>query len=85
MPIDNHRGIFADKKALNLAKKYDLDLKDKNAYSCKNKYVTHRDVYWIVINLWITHFLYNIAPPIEVTEEQYLRFKKKVESYDMSF
>lgn len=85
MPIDNHRGIFADKKALVLAKKYNLNLQDKNAYACNKKYVTHNDVYWIVINLWISHFLYNTEQPVKVTSVQYLSFKKKAVSFNAPF
>lgn len=85
MPIDNHRGIFADKKALILAKKYNLDLNDKNAYSCNKKYVTHAEVYWIVLNMWISYFLYNTEQPAKVTPVQYISFLKKTEAFKASF
>lgn len=74
MPIDNHRGIFADKKAMTLAKKYQLDLTDKRCYISNHKYVTYSDVKFITNNLWIDHFLYGVRPPIEVDIYTYNRY-----------
>lgn len=74
MPIDNRRGIFANKKAMNLAKKYGLDLTDKRCYISDNKYISHSDVKFIVGNLWIDHFLYGVSQPIEVDDDTYNRY-----------
>ena len=74
MPIDDRRGIFADKKAMALAKKYGLDLTDKRCYISDNKYISHNDVKFIVGNLWIDHFMYGVRPPIEVDVVTYNRY-----------
>lgn len=74
MPIDNRRGIFNDKKALMLAKKYRLELHDKRAYVSNNKNVTYNDVKFIVNNLWIDHFLYGIELPIDVEPYIYTKY-----------
>ena len=74
MPIDNHRGIFADKKAFVLAKKYNLELNDKRGYITESKYVTYSDVKFIVKNLWIDHFMYNVKQPCEVEPYIYTRY-----------
>lgn len=66
MPIDNRRGIFQDKKALMLAKKYSLELYDKRAYISSGKNVTYNDVKFIVGNLWFDHFMYGVSQPIQV-------------------
>ena len=74
MPIDNRRGIFQNKRALLLAKKYSLDLYDKEAYICYGKYVTYDDVKFIIKNLWIDHFMYGIAQPLEVDHNTYNKY-----------
>jgi len=74
MPIDNHRGIFADKKAFVLANKYNLELNDKRAYITNSKYVTYNDVKFIIKNLWIDHFMYGVKQPLEVEPYIYTRY-----------
>lgn len=74
MPIDNHRGIFQDKKALVLAKKYSLELHDKRAYISSGKNVTYNDVKFIVGNLWLDHFMYGVSQPIEVDYYTYTQY-----------
>lgn len=74
MPIDNRRGIFQDKKALVLAKKYSLDLYDKRSYISSGKNVTYNDVRFIVKNLWIDHFMYGVPQPIEVDYYIYTQY-----------
>lgn len=74
MPVDNHRGIFSDKKALILAKKYSLDLYDKRAYVSSSRYITYNDVKFIVGNLWLDHFMYGVSQPIEVDHYTYTQY-----------
>ena len=74
MPIDNRRGIFEDKKALLLAKKYSLDLYDKRAYVSYNKNITYSDVKFIVKNLWTDHFMYGIKKPLNVDYYTYTQY-----------
>lgn len=74
MPIDNHRGIFADKKAFVLASKYNLELNDKRAYITNSKYVTYNDVKFIIKNLWMDHFMYDVKQPLEVEPYIYTRY-----------
>lgn len=74
MPIDNRRGIFQDKKALLLAQRYSLELRDKNAYISSNKNITYNDVRFIVKNLWFDHFMYGVKQPIEVDYYTYTQY-----------
>jgi hypothetical protein len=74
MPIDNHRGIFADKKAMTLAKKYNLDLIDKRCYVTEHKYVTYNDVKFITNNLWLDHFMYGGNKPLDVDNYTYTKY-----------
>ena len=82
MPIDNPRGIFANKKAMTLAKKYNLELTDKRCYICNHKYVTYNDVKFITNNLWIDHFLYGVRPPIEVNIDTYRKYYSNFVCFD---
>jgi hypothetical protein len=74
MPVDNRRGIFNDKKALMLARKYSLDLKDKFAYISSGPTITYNDVKFIVTNLWLDHFMYGISKPLEVDDYIYNKY-----------
>jgi len=74
MPIDNRRGIFQDKKAFMLAKKYALELNDRRAYISSNKNITYTDVKFIVGNLWLDHFMYGVSQPIEVDYFTYIKY-----------
>ena len=74
MPIDNPRGIFENKKALLLAKKYSLSLYDKQAYISSGKNITYNDVRFIVKNLWFDHFIYGIKEPLNVDSYTYTRY-----------
>jgi len=74
MPIDNRRGIFHDKKALTLAKKYSLDIYNKQAYISSGKNITYNDVRFIIGNLWLDHFMYGSSKPIEVDDYTYAKY-----------
>lgn len=74
MPVDNRRGIFEDKKALLLAKKYSLELHNKNAYVSSNKNITYNDVRFIVKNLWFDHFMYGVKKPLNVDPYIYTQY-----------
>lgn len=74
MPVDNRRGIFQDKKALVLAKKYSLELYDKRAYISSGENVTYNDVKFIVENLWLDHFMYGVSQPIQVGYYTYTKY-----------
>ena len=67
----NNYGIFINKKAKNLAIKYNLPIQNKTAYMYKGKYIRLYDVQFIVDNLWINHFQYNEPKPIEVNRFEY--------------
>jgi hypothetical protein len=69
----NPIGIFTSKRAKLLAIKYNLDLFNVNAYPRgTSKYVTYSDVYFIVENLWLDHFLDDVsAPPCECTWQEH--------------
>ena len=79
MPIDNSRGIFADKKSLVLAKKYSLELYDKRAYILNDpsKQVSYRDVRFIITSLWIDHFMYGSAQPLITSTTIYNRYREE--------
>lgn len=74
MPVDNRRGIFENKRALLLAKKYSLDLNDKQAYVSFNKNITYNDVKFIVKNLWLDHFMYGVQQPLNVDCDTYTQY-----------
>jgi hypothetical protein len=74
----NHFGIFYNKNAYLLALKYNLDLYNKNSYISNNKYITFLDVNYIVDNLWMDHFFYNLNPPINLNNFDYLFMKNYI-------
>jgi hypothetical protein len=74
----NHCGIFYNKNAYLLALKYNLDLYNKNSYVSYNKYISFLDVKYIVDNLWMDHFFYNIDPPIYLNDFDHLFMKNYI-------
>lgn len=84
MPTDNPRLIFKDKRAFNLALKYNLPLYDKRAYMTNHNYVSLSDVKNIVRNLWLDHFLYNSQAPILLDNYTYNRYRREILE-DVSF
>lgn len=72
MPVGNHPGIFWNKKAKLLAKKYNLDMDNIYAYGVTDGYVQLKDVLFIVDNLWIEHFTNYTPKPIELNGDDYL-------------
>ena len=77
MPIDNPRGIFADKKAMLLAKNYNLEMNNPLGYVSNNKYITYNDVKFIVDNMWMDHFLYGVKAPSDVDKYIYSQYYLK--------
>lgn len=77
MPIGQRRGIFTDKKAYNLAARYNLSLENKNSYIHYGQTITHNDVLFIVNNLWLDHFMYGSDKPLNVSESSEIYNKKK--------
>lgn len=72
MSARNKYGIFNSKNARELAISYNLDLNDKRSYAVnQNRYVKLYDVRYIVDNLWLDHFIYNTADPIQVSNYEY--------------
>ena len=62
----NPIGIFETKRAKFLAKRYNLDLLDKNCYAVSSdRSVAYSDVLFIVDNLWFNHFVNDTEPPID--------------------
>lgn len=84
MPTDNPRLIFKDKRAFNLALKYNLPLYDKNAYISNHKHISLNDVKFIVTELWRSHFLYNSQAPILLDNYTYNRYRREILE-DVSF
>ena len=72
MPVGNHPGIFWNKKAKYLAKKYNLCLNSIAAYGVMYGYVKLYDVEFIVNNLWIEHFVNSAPKPVEINADDYL-------------
>ena len=67
----NLYGIFKSKRARLLAKRYNLDLYNINAYIHSYNYVTFNDVQFIVDHLWLDHFTDFTPPPILVSIDEY--------------
>ena len=67
----NSYGIFYTKRAFILAKKYSLNLHDKNAYITHLSLVKFNDVKFIVDNLWLDHFMYGTNKPIDLPYNEY--------------
>jgi hypothetical protein len=84
MPIDNPRLIFKDKRAYNLALKYNLPLYDRRCYMSNHKYIRLSDVKFIVTELWRNHFLYNSEAPILLDNYTYIRYRREILE-DVSF
>jgi hypothetical protein len=77
MPIGQRYGIFSEKKAYNLALKYNLSLENKNSYIHAGNFITYNEVLFIVNNLWLDHFMYGSNKPIDVSEYSPLYRKKQ--------
>jgi hypothetical protein len=80
MPESNSIGIFQNKRAYNLAVKYNLSIFDKDCYIHNKKLIGINDVKFLIKNMWIDHFLYGVSKPIDVGDEKYIKivtqFKK---------
>ena len=85
MPVDNRRGIFQDKRALILAKKYSLDLYNKQSYISSGKNITYNDVKFIVGNLWLDHFMYGMEKPLNVDDYTYKKYYNDYLKYSYHF
>tara|TARA_B100000035_G_C21006378_1_gene557467 strand:- start:481 stop:786 length:306 start_codon:yes stop_codon:yes gene_type:complete len=77
----NSYGLFKTKKARNLANLYEINLNDFQEYIRKDKYITFKDVKFIVDNLWLSHFIYNELPkPIDLPFDKYVQLYSRLKS-----
>ena len=77
----NSYGLFQNNKARHLANLYKIDINEFLEYIRKDKYITFKDVKFIVDNLWLSHFIHNDLPkPIDLPFDKYVQLYSRLKS-----
>ena len=75
----NSYGLFNNNKARNLANLYKIDANDFREYLRRDKYITFKDVKFIVDNLWLSHFIHHHIPkPIDLPFDKYVHLYSRL-------
>jgi len=76
----NCYGVFKTKKARDLAFKYNLPNNINSYITIHKTYVSLEDVYFIIDNLWLDHFMYNSPKPIYTSPKEYNQIYKSIKN-----